>query len=332
MQPLRLIAGHGQALGPEPSGGPVDDSVLLDAYSRAVVSIVETVNPSAVAIQARDGRGGGTGSGLLITPDGFLLTNHHVVENADAIDATLSDGRAVAADVVGLDAGTDLALLRVRATALPFSALGHSQRVRVGQLVVAIGNPLGFSETVSAGIVSGKKRALRARNGLLIDNVLQHTAPLNPGNSGGPLVTSDNAVIGINTAIIARAQGIGFAVPAETADWVVSEILNHGHVRRAQLGIRAAMRSLSAREARAYGVAQPSVVEVVEVESGSAASRAGLQRKDLVLVLNDELLLSVQDLLRGLSERGALDAVRLIIGRRGQRRAVELKPDRRPHG
>ncbi len=330
MQNLYRIADHGRS--PD-TGRPVessDDAVLLDAYSNAVISVVEKVSPSVVAIQVHNGRSGGSGSGLLITPDGYLLTNQHVVQQAKTIDIILSDRRSVTTDIVGLDVGTDLALLRARATALPFSTLGRSRRVRVGQMVVAIGNPLGFSETVSAGIVSAKGRAFRAQNGLLIDNILQHTAPLNPGNSGGPLATSDGAVIGINTAIIAQAQGIGFAVPSDTAEWVVCEILNYGHVRRAQLGIRAATRALSAREARIYGVNQSLVVQVIEVESDSAARKAGLQSKDLALALNDQPLTSVEGLLRRLSERDALDVVTLDVGRRGQRLSIELKPDRRP--
>ena len=329
MNYVRLVSDEGCPVGP---GQTVVDSdaELLDAYSRAVVSAVDQVSPAVVAIQAQQGNRGGSGSGVLITPDGYVLTNHHVVHGANSIEAILHGGRSVGADVIGLDEATDLALLRVRATALPFSRLGRTQPVRVGQLVVAIGNPLGFSETVSAGIVSAKGRALRSRDGQLIENVLQHTAPLNPGNSGGPLVTSDHAVVGINTAIIAMAQGIGFAVPADTADWVVSEILNHGRVRRAQLGVRVRTRMLSAKERRAYGANQPSAVEVVAIEQGSPAAKAGLRTHDLVFSANGDPVLTVEALLRRLSGPDAMSVLVLSVGRRGRLSSMELVPDHRP--
>lgn len=329
MNSIRLITHDGFAAVPPP---PVtaSDAELMDAYSRAVVSAVEQVSPSVVAIQAREGRRGASGSGVLITPDGYVLTNHHVVQGAGALEVLLQGGRSVGADLVGLDESTDLGLVRVRAAGLPFSRLGRTEPLRVGQLVVAIGNPLGFSETVSAGIVSAKGRALRAQNGRLIENVVQHTAPLNPGNSGGPLVTSNHAVVGINTAIIAMAQGIGFAVPADTADWVVSEILNHGHVRRAQLGVRVRIRMLSAREMRAYRVTQTSAVEVVGVDADSAASRAGLVVHDLVLAANADPVLTVDQLLRRLAGPDALGVLELSVGRRGRTRSIEIVPEHRP--
>ena len=329
MKHLRLINDEVRPLGPGHAAAD-SDAELLDAYSCAVVSAVDQVSPSVVAIQVQQGNRGGGGSGVLITPDGYLLTNHHVVHGAESIEVVLHGGRSVCADIIGLDEATDLALLRVRATGLPFSRLGRTQPVRVGQLVVAIGNPLGFSETVSAGIVSAKGRALRARDGQLIENVLQHTAPLNPGNSGGPLVTSDHAVIGINTAIIAMAQGIGFAVPADTADWVVSEVLNHGRVRRAQLGVRVRTRVMTARERRAYGANQPSAVEVVSVEPDSAAARAGLRVHDLVLAANGDTVLTVEQLLRRLSGPEGLSVLALSVGRRGRLLSIELFPNHRP--
>jgi S1-C subfamily serine protease len=237
-----------------PSPGPDrarDDSRLLDAYSNAVIAVVERAAPSVVSVEVRgkDSRGG-AGSGVLITPDGYAVTNHHVVAGAGTVRVHLPDGKSARATVIGFDAATDLAVLRVHASGLEFSTLGSTRDLKVGQLVVALGNPLGFSETVSAGIVSAKGRVLRSVEGRLIDNIVQHTAPLNPGNSGGPLVATDHEVVGINTAIIAAAQGIGFAVPADTAHWVVSEVLAHGRVRRAELGIVARTRPIHRRFAR----------------------------------------------------------------------------------
>ncbi len=305
------------------------DAELLDAYSRAVISVVEHVAPSVAAVFSQSKRGEGIGSGVLITPDGYLITNDHVIDGSVEVGVELPEGARVAADVIGRDAATDLALLRVQASGLPFSSLARHQRLRVGQLVVAIGNPLGFSETVSAGIVSAKGRALRARNGHLIDGVVQHTAPLNPGNSGGPLVNTDDKVVGINTAIIAMAQGIGFAIPADTAEWVVTEILNHGRVRRAQLGIRARTRPISVRSARIYKVAQESVVEVMEVVDGSPASRAGVALGDLIFEVNGVSVHTVDALLKQLGEAASLQLIELTVGRRGRISMFALRPELR---
>ena len=317
-------AANEPAPGPEP---PAErDARALDAYSSAVVAVVERAAPSVVAVEVHGARAAGAGSGVLITPDGYALTNQHVVATAERVRVHLPDGRSIAATVVGDDSATDLALLRVHASALDFATLGSTKDVKVGQLVVALGNPLGFSETVSAGIVSAKGRVLRSVEGRLIDNIVQHTAPLNPGNSGGPLVTTGHEVVGINTAIIAAAQGIGFAVPADTATWVVTEILAHGRVRRAQIGIVARTRPIHRRFARGYGLDQDTVVEAMEVTAGSPAKRAGLRVHDLVLAMNGAPVRSVDELLKALSRRDALERCVLTIARAGARLDLEIEP------
>jgi S1-C subfamily serine protease len=314
------------ASAPEPRAA--HDARALDAYSSAVVKVVERAAPSVVAIEVRGSRtgGGGAGSGVLITPDGYALTNQHVVASGATVRVHLPEGRSIAAAVVGSDAATDLALLRGHASALEFATLGSTKDLKVGQLVVALGNPLGFSETVSAGIVSAKGRVLRSVEGRLIDNIVQHTAPLNPGNSGGPLVTTGHEVVGINTAIIAAAQGIGFAVPADTATWVVTEILAHGRVRRAQIGIVARTRPIHRRFARAYGLDQDTVVEAMEIAAASPANRAGLRTHDLVLAVNGAPVRSVDELLKALCRRDALERCRLTVARSGARLDLEIEP------
>ena len=302
------------------------DARALDAYSSAVVAVVERAAPSVVAVEVRGARTGGTGSGVLITPDGYAVTNQHVIAAGGNVRMHLPDGRVVAATVVGGDAATDIALLRAHASALEFATLGSTKDLKVGQLVVAIGNPLGFSETVSAGIVSAKGRVLRSVEGRPIDNIVQHTAPLNPGNSGGPLVTTAHEVVGINTAIIAAAQGIGFAVPADTATWVVTEILAHGRVRRAQIGIVARTRPIHRRFARAYGLEQDTVVEAMDIAADSPAKRAGLKTHDLLLAVNGAAVRSVDELLKALSRADALERCRLTVARAGARIELEIEP------
>jgi len=281
---------------------------LLDAYSRAVIKVVEAVGPAVVGILV--GREPaddpylktGAGSGILITPDGYLLTNDHVVHQAEKLTATLADGGRLAATLVGTDPGTDLALIRAEGSSLPYATLGDSSLLRVGQLVIAIGNPLGFQSTVSTGVVSALGRALRSREGRLIENIVQHTAPLNPGNSGGPLVDSRGHVAGINTAIIAMAQGIGFSIPSNTAKWVVSQILTHGRVRRAFLGIAGRQRQLNRRIIRHLGLGGDQAVEVISVDPRGAAGKAGVREGDLILAMDGRPIGSVDDLHHFLSE------------------------------
>jgi len=241
-----------------PSPVPPDDEALLDAYSRAVIDVVERVGPTVVRLDvASERRREGTGSGVVVAPDGLVLTNSHVVGDATRVSAMTVDGRSLTARVVGDDPDTDLALVRVDAPlTLPAAPLGNSKLLKRGQLVIAIGNPLGFESTVTTGVVSALGRSLRARSGRLIDDVIQTDAALNPGNSGGPLVSSHGEVVGINTALIVGAQGICFAVASNTASFVLGELVRHGRVRRAYIGIAAQQFALSRRRRHAAGLAQ----------------------------------------------------------------------------
>jgi S1-C subfamily serine protease len=264
----------------------------LDAYSAAVVGAVAQVGPAVVSVytggaeEAARARGG-AGSGVVVTPDGYLLTNEHVVQRVEEARVSFVDGRTVAAVVAGRDPATDLAVLRAQAASLPYARLASAQRLRAGQLVVAVGNPYGFESTVSAGVVSALGRSLRSRQGRLIEGIVQHTAALNPGNSGGPLVDAHGAVTGINTAIIPNAQGIGFAIPATTAQWVLTQILTQGRVRRAWLGIAARDRPLDLRLVRALSLSATRAVEVLSREKDGPAADSDLRPGDLIVAVND---------------------------------------------
>jgi S1-C subfamily serine protease len=283
-----------------------EDAPLFDAYSKAVVDVVDTVGPAVVRVATMPDRArrlpGGTGSGVIISPDGLVLTNSHVVQSANSVRIALSDGRIIESRVVGDDPHSELALLRaVDSGALPFANLGNSKALKRGQLVVAIGNPLGFESTVTAGVVSALGRSLRASTGRLIDDVIQTDAALNPGNSGGPLVSSLGEVIGINTAMIAGAQGICFAVASNTASHVVSEIIRHGRVRRAYIGIAASTIPLQRRLGRTFGLNQSQGVAISDVTSGGPADRGGLKAGDIIIALERETVTGADDLLRMLS-------------------------------
>jgi len=284
------------------------DRELLDGYSRAVTNVVETVGPSVVAINIKQRRaasrpgGEGSGSGVIITPDGFVLTNNHVVEHSDSLEVSLTDGRTFPAQIIGTDPATDLAVIRISDGSLPTSELGDSDLLKVGQLVIAIGNPLGFQSTVSAGVVSAVGRSLRSQAGRLIDGVIQTDVALNPGNSGGPLVDSRGRVIGINTAMIYMAQGISFAIPINTARWVVTELVVHGKVRRAYLGVGAQTRPVNRRIQHNLALNTPTVVEVVTVEKNGPAEHSGLERGDCIFALNEIQVATVDDLHRLLSK------------------------------
>jgi S1-C subfamily serine protease len=288
---------------PEPAErpSPVADAELLDAYSRAVIDVVERVGPAVVSVAAGEadrGRGRrGLGSGVVFTPDGYLLTNAHVVRAGRQLSVALTDGSEHPAYLVGMDRPTDLAVVKVE-RALPFAELGSSARLRVGQLVIAIGNPLGFSSTVSAGVLSAVGRTLRADNGQLMENILQSDAALNPGSSGGPLVDSRGRVIGINTAMIFGAQGIGLAVPVDTAKWVIGQLMTAGRVRRSFIGITAQNRPIERLLGRRLELAQESGVEVVSAEPGGPAARAGLREADVILALDGKPIVGVDDVQR----------------------------------
>ncbi|HET6350052.1 MAG TPA: trypsin-like peptidase domain-containing protein [Candidatus Krumholzibacteria bacterium] len=330
-----LMAGKADALhrtGLAPVAPDDNDLELLDAYSRAVVGVVERVAPSVVSVRitAEDGRGGvgqGAGSGFVIAPDGFIVTNHHVVEKASEVTVVFTDGRELAARVVGSDASTDLALLRVAEGGLVPVEIGHSEGLRVGQLVIAIGNPLGFQSTVSTGVVSALGRNLRGQNGRLIENVIQTDVALNPGNSGGPLVDSRGRVVGVNTAMIRMAQGLCFAVPSATMTWVVGELMTAGRVHRAVLGIVGQTRPVNRRVQREFNLAEASAVEIVSLTDNGPAQRAGLRARDVVVSMAGHGISSIDDLQRILSRTTPGTPLTITVLRNGGRRhAIDVTP------
>jgi S1-C subfamily serine protease len=307
------------------------DVAALDAYSAAVVGAVETVGPAVVSVyvggsadDAARARGG-AGSGVVVTPDGYVLTNEHVVQQTRTARVAFVDGRSVSATVVGRDPATDLAVLRAHAAGLPHAQV-LTAAPRVGQLVVAVGNPLGFESTVSAGVVSALGRSLRSRHGRLIEGVVQHTAALNPGNSGGPLVDARGGVVGINTAIIAQAQGIGFAVPSVTAQWVLAEILTQGRVRRAYLGISGRDRPLDRRLVRALDLPLMRAVEVMSRDPEGPAVQSDLRPGDLIVSVNAVPVDGIDALYRYVSRWPVGTPLPLTIVRRTQRLEIELTP------
>jgi S1-C subfamily serine protease len=321
----RATADQGGLAAVAASDDASDDASLLDAYSRAVIAVIDRIGPAVVSLELRT-RGGGVASGFVIAPDGYVLTNSHVVARGGRLRARLPDGDELAGQVVGDDPATDLALVRLDASSLPFVALERAGAVRPGQLCVAIGNPLGFQSTVSTGVVSALGRSLRGPGGRLIDNVVQHTAPLNPGNSGGPLVDSAAGLIGVNTAIVSRSQSIGFAVPATTAAWVVGQLLQRGKVRRAYLGVSIENRPLDRRLARHHGLDQASAVEVRSVARRSPAAAAGLAAGDVLIAFAGRVVLGVDSLQEALRDWPSGKPVTVVVLRRGQRREVTVFP------
>ena len=324
----------GQAASP-----PVNDGALLDAYSHAVIHAAETVSPAVVNIEVRHGtpagvqrgRGqGGTGSGFVLTPDGFILTNSHVVHQADDIHVTLADGHRTEAQLVGDDPDSDLAVIRVHTTGLVHAVLADSQEIRVGQLAIAVGNPLGFQCSVTAGVVSALGRSLRARSGRLMDDIIQTDAALNPGNSGGPLVNSRGAVIGVNTAMILPAQGICFAIASNTAKLVTTQLIAFGKFRRSFIGVAGQNVPLPRWAVRKHDLLQTTAVLVMGVEPGGPAELAGVQEGDLLISLDDVTIASIDDLHSQLTIARVGVPAKLAAIRNGEKLELSITPAEAP--
>ncbi len=330
------------AAGPPEAPQPTPEAAILDAYSRAVISVVKSVGPAMIGVSGRlpggewnqdaDSGRGGSGSGVLISPDGLALTNSHVVHARKQLAATTTEGDRIDAEVIGDDPATDLALLRINTRSLPHAALGDSGAIQVGQLVIAVGNPFGLHSTVSTGVVSAVGRSLRSPAGRLIEGIVQHTAPLNPGNSGGPLVDSRGQVVGINTAIVALAQGLGFAVPSRTAQWVVAELLEHGRVRRAYLGIAVGVRPIPPAVARRLDLFNELCVEVVGVEPGSPAARAAVREGDQIVSIAGRIVNTPDDLHRALAKLPVGQSVTISLVRADRLLEVALTPEQQRAG
>ncbi|MGB7925174.1 MAG: trypsin-like peptidase domain-containing protein [Pyrinomonadaceae bacterium] len=316
-----------------------EDEELLDAYSQAVTSVAERVSPSVVNIdvrqEAKRGRAvntrqpketGGSGSGFVFTPDGFILTNSHVVDGATKIEVALNDGRRCAAALIGDDPDTDLAVIRINAPHLVPARLGASQKVKVGQLVVAIGNPYGFQCTVTAGVVSALGRSLRARSGRLMDDVIQTDAALNPGNSGGPLVTSRGEVVGVNTAMILPAQGLCFATSIDTAKFVAARLIRDGRVVRSFIGVAGQNVPLPRRFVRYYNLPAESGVMIVSFEPDSPARRAGLEEGDLVIEFDGQTVAGIDDLHKLLTDERINRRVAITVIRRTEKLRLQIVP------
>jgi S1-C subfamily serine protease len=307
------------------------ESALLDCYSRAVAGAVTSVAPAVVNVSVNRGRArAGASSGFIFTPDGYVLTNSHVVAGAQSIAVTLPDGHQCPARLVGDDPATDLAVVRIPAAGLTAVRFGDSANLRVGQLVIAIGNPYGFQHSVTAGIVSAIGRSLRSLTGRLIDDVIQTDAALNPGNSGGPLVTSGGLVVGVNSAMILPAQGICFAIPVNIAKIVVLPLIRDGRVRRGWLGIGGQNVPLLRRLVRFHGLAAETGVLVIAVEPGSPAARAGIADGDIIVGFDSVPVRGIDELQRRLTERGIGTPARLRLLRGAALRELEVVPTEAP--
>ena len=319
------------------------DLNLLDAYSQAVVQSAEAISPSVVFIEVSKvasagwnrprrspGEMRGSGSGVVFTPDGLILTNSHVIHDAGTLNVTLSDGRRLSASIVGDDPSTDLAVIRISAPGLAAARLGDSERIRVGQLAIAIGNPYGFQYSVTAGVVSALGRSLRSASGRLIDNVIQTDAALNPGNSGGPLVNSNGEVIGVNTAVILPAQGICFAVAINTAKFVAGQLIQNGRMRRAYLGVGGQTVEIPRALVRAQQLKHETGVLVISVEPSSPAERAELREGDVIVALDDNPVRSVDDLHRLLTDARIGSSCKIDLLRQSQKRTLSVLAQEAP--
>jgi len=321
------------------------DADLLDAYSQAVVQAVELVSPSVVTIErgGRDERGsrggepdrergdrGGHGSGFIFTPDGLILTNSHVVHGSRSLHVSLADGRSMPAALIGEDPDTDLAVIRVPASDLPALRLGDSRAIRVGQLVVAIGSPLGFHATVTAGVVSARGRSLRSQSGRLMDDIIQTDAALNPGNSGGPLVNWRGEVIGVNTAVIAGAQGLCFAIAGNTAQFVVGRLIRDGRIRRSYVGVAGQNTPLARQFVRFYSLPASSGILVASIEPESPASRSGLREGDVIISFAGQPVDGIDQLHRLLGEERIGVPTPLTVIRRTEKVEITVTPAESP--
>jgi S1-C subfamily serine protease len=330
--------------GPKPIGESkiINDDEILDAYSQAVTNAAERISPSVVGIEVsgsarradhqnlpprRSPREGmGSGSGFIFTPDGFILTNSHVVHRAARIDVTLADGRRFAAELVGDDAETDLAVIRIAAPNLMPAALGDSQNIKVGQLAIAVGNPYGFQFTVTAGVVSALGRSLRAQSGRMIDDIIQTDAALNPGNSGGPLVNSRGEVIGVNTAMILPAQGICFAIAVNTAKFVAARLIRDGRIRRSYIGVAGQNVPLPRRVVRFFNLSIESGILIVSVEANSPAMQGGLLEGDIIIACDGKPIAGIDDLHRLLTDERVGAALPVEVIRRNEKLTLRVVP------
>ncbi len=333
---LRLVNDTSATRGATPA--PPAEDEIFDAYSQAVVHAAETISPAVVNIEVshragaardgerREGRSDGSGSGFIFTPDGYVMTNSHVVHGAKQIKVTTNDGRQMQAELIGDDPDTDLATIRVVANGLPTAPLGDSQRIRVGQLVVAIGNPYGFQCTVTAGVVSALGRSLRTRSGRLIDNVVQTDAALNPGNSGGPLVTADGRVVGVNTATIRPAQGICFAIGINTAKFVAGRLIRDGRIKRSYIGVVGQTISLPRKLVRFHALEQDRGILVLSVEPASPAAEAGVRERDIIVSFDGQRVSGIDDLQRLLTDVRIGALTRLVVLRGAEKLEIALTP------
>lgn len=326
-----FVTNGGEDQGPSPNPHQPTDADALDAFSNVVVAVAEKLRPAVVNLRVGKGMRGGAGSGLLFTPDGFLLTNHHVIQGSEKVRVRMNDGSEMSGRVIGNDAATDLAVVQAEGATFPFAALGDSAKLKVGQLAVAIGSPLGFESTVTAGVISALGRTLRSVSGHLVDNIIQTDAALNPGNSGGPLVDSAGRVVGINTAIIQPAQGICFAVPINTAKTILPQLLKHGRVIRGYLGLHVRQVPIAPDLARRFELTQKTGVEILMLEEDGPAQNGGLWIEDVIVGLDGKPVANVDDLQRLLTHLPIGQPAATVVLREGRRVERAIIPAEYPN-